>query len=331
MSVIKIKAREAFQGSVYDGKKAVELPEQQQLLGFDDPKNPFIPKSHKEYIFRKEELRTVFAYLMRPYGDALYISGPTGSGKTSLICEVAARLNWPVQQITVNGRFEFQQLKGQFILTSRTPGETPSMRFMHGPLARAMREGHILLLNEVDLADPAELAGLNDVLEGRPLVITENGGEIIHPHPMFRVVATANSFGNGDDSGRYVGVQQMNLAAMDRYRPMYVGYAPEFVERMILDRAVPKSFPRELFDPMIQLANEVRQLHLGKDGVPGTLGITISTRSLVRWAMLADTFRGAPNLMKMALNQALLLRAEPVDRETVNNLAVAIFGQVWEK
>ncbi|MDV5469036.1 AAA family ATPase [Klebsiella pneumoniae] len=74
-----------------------------------------------------------------------------------------------------------------------------------------MREGHLLLINEVDLADPAELAGLNDVLEGRPLVIAQNGGEIIKPHPMFRVVVTGNSTGSGDASGLYQGVMMQNL------------------------------------------------------------------------------------------------------------------------
>lgn len=97
-------------------------------------------------------------------------------------------------------------------------GEAPQMRFQYGPLAAAMRFGHVLVLNEVDLADAGELAGLNDVLEGRPLVLAENAGEIIRPHPMFRVICTANSCGNGDDSGRYAGVQQQNLAFLDRFR-----------------------------------------------------------------------------------------------------------------
>ncbi len=78
------------------------------------------------------------------------------------------------------------------------------MKFMYGPLAVAMREGHLLLINEVDLADPAELAGLNDVLEGRPCDRSE-WREIIKPHPMFRVVVTGNSTGSGDASGLYRG------------------------------------------------------------------------------------------------------------------------------
>src|SRR5690606_9901961 len=120
------------------------------------------------------------------------------SGKTSGIAQVAARLNWPVQQITAHGRMEFTDLVGFHALVSKTPGEAPVMQFMYGPLATAMRNGHILLINEVDLMDPSELAGLNDILEGRPLVIAQNGGEIIQPHPLFRVVVTGNSVGSGD-------------------------------------------------------------------------------------------------------------------------------------
>ncbi|MBO0180522.1 AAA family ATPase, partial [Vibrio parahaemolyticus] len=95
------------------------------------------------------------------------------------------------------------------------------------PLAIAMREGHVLLINEVDLVDPAELSGLNDILEGRPLVIAQNGGEIIKPHPMFRVIVTGNSTGSGDPSGLYQGVMMQNLAAMDRYRFSVVPYMAE--------------------------------------------------------------------------------------------------------
>ena len=103
------------------------------------------------------------------------------------------------------------------------------MRFQYGPLAVAMKYGHVLVLNEVDLADAGELAGLNDTLEGRPLVLAENAGEIIHPHPMFRVICTANSSGAGDNSGRYVGVQQQNLAFL--HGPLPLSGSPRYDHR----------------------------------------------------------------------------------------------------
>ena len=254
----QFRANEIFR-NVYDDDRKIDMPAAMLLTGYADAGNPAVPKAAEGYIFRKDVLRAVLAFLMKPSGDALFISGPTGSGKTSVVAEVAARLNWPVQQITMNGRFEFSQLKGQFVVASPAPGEPPVMTFMHGPLATAMKHGHILLLNEIDLADPAELAGLNDVLEGRPLVIAENGGEIVRPHPMFRVVATANSFGNGDASGLYQGIQQQNLAALDRYRLLEVDYAAPAAEQAILGQVLSKDLT-EVIPLMIQLANEIRKL-----------------------------------------------------------------------
>lgn len=181
------------------------IPEKVTAIGYADGSNPFIPATDTNYVFRKEFLREVLAYLKEPGGDALFVTGPTGSGKTSGITEIAGRLNWPVQQITAHGRMELTDLIGHHALVAEKPGQPPVMKFMYGPLAVAMREGHLFLINEVDLADPAELAGLNDVLEGRPLVIAQNGGEIIKPHPMFRVVVTGNSTGSGDASGLYQG------------------------------------------------------------------------------------------------------------------------------
>ncbi|NMR77876.1 AAA family ATPase, partial [Vibrio alginolyticus] len=145
----------------------------------------------------------------------------------------------PVHHITAHARKELTDLIGHHALVAEKPGQPPVMKFMYGPRAVAMREGHLLLINEVDLADPAELAGLNDVLEGRPLVIAQNGGEIIKPHPMFRVVVTGNSTGSGDASGLYQGVMMQNLAAMDRYRFTKVGYADEEAELSILGRVTP--------------------------------------------------------------------------------------------
>lgn len=241
------------------------IPEKVLAVGYADTTNPFIPATDPNYVFRKEFVREVLAFLKEPGGDALYATGPTGSGKTSGITEIAGRLNWPVQQMTAHGRMELCDLIGHHALVAAKPGEPPVMQFMYGPLAVAMREGHILLINEVDLADPAELAGLNDVLEGRPLVIAQNGGEIIKPHPMFRVMVTGNSTGSGDASGLYQGVMMQNIASMDRYRFIKVGYAEDIAELSILGRVTP-NLPENIRNGMVRIANQVRKLFLGENG-----------------------------------------------------------------
>lgn len=304
------------------------VPEKMMVTGYADPNNPFIPKANPDYVFRKELIRELIAFLKQPDGDAMYITGPTGSGKTSGVTEIASRLNWPVQQITAHGRMELTDLVGHHALVSPAPGAQPVMQFMYGPLANAMREGHILLINEVDLADPAELAGLNDVLEGRPLVISENGGEIIKAHPMFRVIVTGNSVGSGDDTGLYQGVMMQNLAAMDRYRFTCVGYADSDAEQSILERAAPK-LPVNIRDGMVRIANEVRRLFMGESGNNGNISVTMSTRTLVRWAKLTLQFRGAPNALEYALQQALLIRANPEEREAIVRISQDVFGDQW--
>ncbi|PXX95841.1 CbbQ/NirQ/NorQ/GpvN family protein [Halomonas sp. LBP4] len=312
----------------------LEVPAKVMALGFADASNPHIPAKSDGYAFRRVFLRELLAFLRDPSGDALYVTGPTGSGKTSGICEVAARLNWPVQQVTCHGRMEVTDLIGHHTLMSRVPGETPVMTFQHGPLAVAMREGHILLLNEVDMMDPGELSGLNDVLEGRPLVIPQNAGEVIKPHPMFRVVVTGNSVGNGDATGLYQGIAMQNLAAMDRYRIVEVDYAKPEVEAKIL-AAVAGRLPENLRDRMISVANEIRRLFKGEEGMGGEIAITMSTRTLVRWAKLSIRFhkavnpQGERNALAYALDQALLRRARPEEKEAIVRIASDTFGDQW--
>ncbi len=294
-----------------------------------DNTNPFIPKINPDYVFSKDLVRDMRAFLFKPEGDALFITGPTGAGKTSGVLQMAARLNWPVQQKTAHGRMELSDLIGFHALVSQAPGQAPVMQFMYGPLARAMRDGHILLINEFDMADPAEMAGLNDVLEGHPLVIEQNGGEIINPHPMFRVIVTGNSAGAGDATGLYQGVQMQNLASMDRYRFLHVDYASEQVEKAIIAKQCPK-LTSDVIDHMISVAKQIRGLFVGGDSADSQLSVTMSTRMLVRWAKLTAQFQGAPNAVAMGLDQSLLMRTIPEEKEAILRITKDVFGDLWK-
>jgi len=306
----------------------IQAPAAMTVDGFDDAQHPLIP-AMKDYTFRNEHLRDVLAFIANPFGDGLYLAGPTGSGKTSLICQVASRLNWPVHQLTCHGRLEFNDLVGQFMLVNG------SMSFMHGPLSQAVRNGHVLILNEIDHVDPSELTGLNDIVEGQPLIIPQNGGEIIKPHPKFRLIATGNSRGQGDQSGLYQGIMQQNLAFLDRFRLMEVGYPEASVEQSILKSALTEmgitfdSVMENLTEKMIQVANEIRRLFVGASDGAGELSVTMSTRTLVRWTNLMIAYKRAPNALSYSLDRALTLRAEPAQREAIHRIAKDVFGDSW--
>lgn len=292
----------------------------------------FVPPRHSQYCFRKDILRTILAFLVNPHGSALYITGPTGSGKTSIVTEVCARLNWGVSQITMNERFEFATLRGTWSYKRVEGSNTPEMVFQDGPLATAMRLGHVLLLNEVDIAPAGEMSGMNDIIEGRPLTIPETG-EVIKPHPLFRVIVTANSKGQGDEMGCYAGVQQQNIAAMDRYRFLEVGYPAEMVEKSlltsILNTSLGKKESAEMAKRMVRLANRVRNEFVGLKGIEGTLHVPVSTRCLTTWAFLAQDYLGSKNAMKAAFEECYLRRCSQSEAQAVNDMAFAIFGDGW--
>ena len=308
-----------------------DVPDSVTAIGYAENQHPNVPTVTDGYVFRRELMRELIGFLSDPGGDAFYLVGPTGSGKTSGVTEVLSRLNWPCQQTTAHGRLEMSDLIGQFKLVSNNPGEPPEMEFVYGVLPTAMKYGHVLLINEMDYSDPSEISGLNDVIEGRPLVILEHGGEIIKPHPMFRLIATGNSAGGGDDSGLYRGVLAQNIAFMDRFRVSTVGYMDPASEETILENKVPK-MPTKLRQVLVEVANAIRIQFLGESGTgaDGNLSITMTTRTLARWAKLAFDFRQHPAPLKYALGLAMTNRAEPSEKVAIEKIAAGILGDNWE-
>lgn len=308
---------------------AISAPDNLTVDAFIDDKHPCIPTLNPDFVFRKDYVRDVLGFLTQPFGDALYLTGPTGSGKTSLINQIAARLNYPVQAITCHGRLELNDLIGQFMLSNGT------MTFVHGPLATALREGHVLLLNEIDLMAPSELAGLNDIIEGQPLVIAHNQGEMIRPHAHFRLIVTGNSVGQGDQSGLYQGVLQQNIAFMDRFRLLKVDYPDAAFEKALLVQTVQRlgitvdNVLERILDNMIKVADEVRKLFVGNLDGGGQLSVTLSTRTLIRWTHLLIMYKRAPNALAYALERALTFRTDPIQYEAIHRIAQDVFGSAW--
>ena len=277
-----------------------------------------VPNLDAEYVFELNSLNDLLLYLVHPFKDCLYISGPSGCGKTSLVLQVAARLNWPVEQITLSNKSESLELIGHSSLKN---GE---LIYEYGPLTRAMMYGEILILNEIDLMSPGDLTVLNDVLEGKDLTIVVNQGEIIKPHPNFRVVATANSKGNGDTSGFYNGVRLLNQAFLDRFRFMEMSYPKSNVEKAMILSMFP-SIDEALCVKLLKFAHDLRQvIEVGFENGVRQLSAPFSTRSLIKIAgiMSLDTDLDIHKIIKMCF----ALRLPAVEYEYVMRLCNDIFG-----
>ena len=174
-----MKPKDLDAGLIFSG-----ISSGKKIKGFESPCS-FTPSINSDYLYH-ESSRDVIVWFMNS-ADPFYLFGPAGSGKTSLIKQLAAKLNYPVFSVTGHSRLEFPDMVGHLTV------DNGNMIFQHGPLALAMKYGGLFLIDEIDLLDPATAAGLNGILDGEPLCIPENGSEIINPHPLFRFAATANT------------------------------------------------------------------------------------------------------------------------------------------
>ncbi len=309
------KLKQFDAGEVFSGKKSGT-----KITGFAAP-TPYTPPVDPDYLWGDLARDLIVWLLGKP--EPLYIHGPSGTGKTSAIKQIAARINMPVYQITASERMEASDLIGGYILVD---GAT---QWLDGPMVKAMKSGGIFLLDEIDTANPAVLIALNGVLDGSGLVISEHGGELVQPHPLFRIACTGNSAGNGDSSGYYCGIGQMNMAFMDRFTVLEARYPDEKDEVSLLSRKFTK-LPPEVIASMVKVANKVRKLFVNEEqGQPCEL--TVTTRSLIRWADLTIRYEALSGMgispVQYAADLAFANRASKPTKTMIHELIQRIFNE----
>lgn len=256
--------------------------------------------------------------------EHIWLAGPTGCGKSACVRRAAAQLNAGLIEVTGHSRLELSDLLGMYTLQTRQGETSPSMQWQDGPVTLAMREGHWLLINEIDLIPPETLAGLNTILDGSALTLPEHNSEVVQPAPGFRLIATANSNGAGDETGLYTGVQRQNIALMDRFVVIEASYIDNAVEKAILQNAAP-SLPETVINTIIQVASDVRRIFSGNGNADetATLDVTMSVRTTLRWAKLCAMYpkekrNGGP--LHFCLNLALCNRASTASRTAIHEI-----------
>lgn len=285
----------------------------------DNAKHAMIPRSNPDYVFRREILSDILAWMKGAAGtDPLYLVGPTGSGKSSIITQIAARLGIPLYVVSCHERMEIPELFGRFVVRS---GE---MEWVDGPFIQGLKDpaSAWILLDEADTLDPGTFVGLNALLEGRSIIVPETGETIDPLRFGARIIYAGNTAGNGDTTGLYQSTKRQNLASMGRFMMLEVAYANAAEEDQALGKAVPE-VPSPIRQKMIEVANKVRDLFRN-----GEIEVTFCTRTLIRWAQLATFFKAKPgiNPMTYALDRALGFRAEPASRQALHELVQRIIA-----
>lgn len=204
-----------------------------------DSEHPDVPQIDEDYIFREELLtRALYAILTN---QRMYLQGDTGSGKTTLIEQIAARLNWPFGRINFDSEITRMDLIGRDTLKD---GKT---EFIDGFLPKYMSGPYILCFDEIDFVRPDVAYVMQATLEGNGLVITEDGGRRVQPHPMMRMFGTGNTVGQGDEKGMYQGARPQSLAFLDRFTIWAkVPYLDKEQRHNLLSKRVPSLTEKEV-------------------------------------------------------------------------------------
>ncbi|MFI7672118.1 AAA family ATPase [Actinophytocola sp. NPDC049390] len=236
-----------------------------------------VPEPDPAYRFQPEVTSALLAGFAT--GRRVLVRGEHGTGKSSHVEQVAARLNWPCLRVNLDGQLSRLDLLGRDMVVLRDGKQVTE--FQEGVLPWALRRPMALVLDEYDAGRPDVMFVLQRLLERDGRFTSLDRNEVITPHPAFRMFATANTAGLGNRGGIYHGVQRLNHAQLDRWDVVArLDYLPPAEEVAIVAARVPDLADREeLLDAMVALAGLTRT-----GFAAGDLSTLMSPRTVIAWA-----------------------------------------------
>ena len=313
-----LKQKEAYAADLFDLDIPASIKEKSKFPVRTDM-HYGVPDIDPGYLFRPQQI-AMLRFFFRGEEKAILLTGDTGTGKTSLIEQSAARCNWPVITVGCHERLELQELIGRITIT-----ESGATGWQDGPVIQAMREGAILLLDEGNFLEPGAVGGLNRILDtlrnvgGASYHIPETG-ELVEAHPDFRIAMTGNAI-NGVGKSSYRGTKPLNQALLDRFTlGLNVAYMSADEEVAMLKRRSPSVNP-PLISLLVEVAGGVRGSF-----ADGSLRCTISTRVLSAvCAKLNDCpAEHQASLLNPMLDATLLFRVMPEDRASIQETVAQV-------
>jgi len=221
------------------------------------------------------------------------VQGAHGTGKSTHIEQVAARLNWPAVRVNLDGHISRMDLVGRDAIVVRDGQQVTE--FVEGMLPWALQNPVALIFDEFDAGRPDVMFVIQRVLEkdGRLTLLDQN--RVITPHESFRLFATANTVGLGNLTGLYHGTQLLNQAQIDRFNVVAtLNYLAPDREAQIVLAQVPNADPA-VVDKMIVVAG------LTRDGfAAGDLSTVMSPRTVISWAENIAIFGNAATAFRLA-------------------------------
>ena len=261
-----------------------------KVLAFAEP-TEWTPQIDPAYSFDPEVTLAILAGFT--HNRRVLVQGAHGTGKSTHIEQIAARLNWPAVRVNLDGHISRMDLVGRDAIVVKDGAQVTE--FVEGMLPWALQNPVALIFDEFDAGRPDVMFVIQRVLEkdGRLTLLDQN--RVITPHPSFRLFATANTVGLGNLTGLYHGTQVLNQAQIDRFNVVAtLNYLAPEKERDIVLAQVPDADPSTI-DKMIAVAG------LTRDGfAAGDLSTVMSPRTVISWAENVGIFGDAASAFRLA-------------------------------
>ncbi len=269
-----------------------------------------VPDIDPAYRFDRETTQAILAGFA--FNRRVMIQGYHGTGKSTHIEQVAARLNWPCIRVNLDSHISRIDLIGKDAIVLKDGKQVTEFR--EGILPWALQHPCALVFDEYDAGRPDVMFVIQRVLEveGRLTLLDQN--RVIRPHPCFRLFSTANTVGLGDTTGLYHGTQQINQGQMDRWNIVatlnYLPHAEE-VRIVMAKMGIPAgdAAQRKRIESMVALADLTRAGFIN-----GDISTVMSPRTVITWAENAQIFGGD---LAFAFRVTFLNKCDEAERSTV--------------
>jgi cobaltochelatase CobS len=322
MSTLSTASKEAAAPGLPDMKVSVR-----QVFGIDSDlevpayskPDEHVPDLDSDYLFNREVTLAILAGFK--HNRRVMVQGYHGTGKSTHIEQVAARLNWPCIRVNLDSHISRIDLIGKDAIVLKDGKQVTEFR--EGILPYCLQSNTALVFDEYDAGRPDVMFVIQRVLEVSGKLTLLDQSKVIRPHPAFRLFATTNTIGLGDTSGLYHGTQQINQGQMDRWSIVTtLNYLPHDDETKIVLSKV-KTFAkseagRKLVSNMVRVADLTRSAFIN-----GDLSTVMSPRTVMTWAENAVIFDD----IGFAFRVTFLNKCDELERPLVAEFYQRCFGE----
>jgi cobaltochelatase CobS len=300
-----------------DARQTFGVDIDMQIPAFSKPSER-VPDRDESYVFDADTTMSILAGFA--FNRRVMVQGYHGTGKSTHIEQVAARLNWPCVRINLDSHVSRIDLVGKDAIVLKDGQQITEFR--EGILPWALQSPTALVFDEYDAGRPDVMFVIQRVLEAEGKLTLLDQNRVIRPSKWFRLFATANTVGLGDTTGLYHGTQQINQGQMDRWNIVCtLNYLPADVEAKIV---LSKCDHMDTQQGKQAIANMVRVADMTRQGfINGDISTVMSPRTVITWAQNADIFKN----IGFAFRLSFLNKCDEAERGIVAEYYQRCFGE----